>query len=229
MAYADKDEIRQSYGYLTREPRNNIHNGTDPSIFNLNETAFAVTRVAKNGVNLTVTTDFTFEEPKEITLVVAAVAGDTFIIEYNTQLSDAQLDLAIRHAREDIRSILIKRYSQDEIDTWDATTPTTIVEIATQLGGYYAEQMVLKINKIYGSERDINRRDIMMMMNQLEDIRLRKKNVIGAEEDDTKPIIGVETIVEDIDFSALPSTDDHIDRALEDDKVDGGGGENRIL
>jgi hypothetical protein len=213
-SYADREEVRRQHGFFKRE----VRDGFTTTSFLLNEEAHSILILKKNGVTLTVTTDYTFAEPKKITLTLTPSATDIFVIEYATQASDDQVDYGIRHAKEEIKARLGHRYSDSVFDDWDVETPGIITELATELAGYYVDKMVLKMNKIYGMERDINRRDIESVLKRVDKIRTGELVIEDLADDGSADlqVVGGDTLF----YVDLPSIDDRVDESLIHDTED---------
>lgn len=212
-SYADRDEIRQIAGFRRREAHNDLQTGDTEII--LSEEAYAVVSILRDGSELTVTTHYTFTEPSLITLVSAVVTGEQFVIEYDTQLSDAKIDLAVRHAKEDVRGELSHVVSDDKLDEWDLKTPDQVTEIATALAILYCEQMVLKANKVYGAERDANRMDIKDALANLKKFRTGEATLVDVDIDYS----GIFAIGDggDLKLVDMPGIDEMLDHSLETD------------
>ena len=168
---------------MRRLRRNDIAAGKTE--FLLSEDGLNIRELLRDGVTQVENVDFTFTEPKKITLTGggAAVAGEQFIIEFDTQILDEDIDLAIRHAKEDFRDELSHILSDEQLAEFEIVTPDQVTEKAMALAVLYCEQIVLKGNKIFGNERDANRMDIMKAKKDMKLYRTGEKKLIGIEVD----------------------------------------------
>lgn len=186
-SYADRDEIRRTGRFLRRERRNDLAVGS--TSFNLGEDGYKIRTFLREGVVQT-SSQFSFVEPKKLDFTAggATVAGEQLIVEYDTQIEDQDIDLAIRHAKEDFRDQLSHIVSEGTLDAWELKTPDQVTEKVMRLAILYVEQMILKANKIYGEERQQNNSDINKALNDFKLYRTGEKKLAGVETDMTSRI-----------------------------------------
>lgn len=137
MAYTDEDTVRIEYFFLRNEE--NLTGKTGTTLL-LKERAYAINSIIKDGTTLSSPADFSFQAPRTITLAVAAVVGNFFEIETDTNLKPTQITRLITKAENLINGKLVRRYESLVPFT---TVPPLVKEIATILVGAFSLRSML--------------------------------------------------------------------------------------
>ena len=228
MAYCTEAQVRENNGFEKRHRRTDLKS---VQTFTLPWEAFAVSSVLKAGVALTQVSgspaagEFQFIEPKTINFG-DIINGEDIVIVGDVELTSSQVNRAISRATEKIRSKMVRRYGETEVNSWDTTTPPVIEEIAIELAGYFAERIMLRVSRSYDAEALAqNRLDIKGLMKELTSLDVGATDVVGV------PSTGATTLVVGRDGSDLkdgfnlfednPSIDDLADHELSvDDQLE---------
>lgn len=106
VAYGDETRIRK----LARMQFEELLTGKLASPLRLSRWAKAISTIKKNGVALTTPAQFSFVEPNSITLVVAPVAADEFLVLMKTDKDDADVTDANVKATGIVNDALVRLY-----------------------------------------------------------------------------------------------------------------------
>jgi hypothetical protein len=186
MAFVAEQEVRDRHGFAAEQTLlGSVIAATAPGTnIKLDSKAYAISELIKNGVALATPADYTFSGPsKNITLVVAAVAADEFVVEYHTELKKALMDQLISHATATVRSFLERKYTASVLDAWESPgpAPDLIIGITAELAGIKAEMAMLRKGHTFNpdSMTALNKRE-EAVMKQLKAIDLGKIVVPGV-------------------------------------------------